>query len=169
MTTLEANLLTGGLTGLFALAGVVVTLIVQGHQQRGLAQDERTWNHRAETYVAMLQYQGSGMAPGYIESATAREWAVRDELTAKAAAFASDEVRDLWQQSALAHLALEEYVGEMWPQLTASAERTASDDAVEEDPKFRRFHQASTRASEQLTEQIRTELDLGRRGRSRRR
>jgi len=101
MTALEVSLLSGGLTGLFKLDGVAVTYILQGRQQLALAQDERIRNRRAETYVAMLQYQGGGMVAGDIESATAREWAVRDELTAKVAAFASDEVRDLWQQSAL--------------------------------------------------------------------
>lgn len=169
MTTLEASLLTGGLTGLLTLAGVVATLIIQGRQQRGLAQDERMWSRRAETYVAMLQYQGSGMAEGYITAATAREWAVRDELTAKAAAFASDEVRNLWQQSALASLALQEYVDEAWPQLTTNAEWTAIEDKAEQDPEFRRFCQASTQASKQLAEQIRAELDIGRPGRPRRR
>jgi hypothetical protein len=51
------------------------------------------WSRQAETYVAMLQYQSSGMVEGYIETASAQEWAVRD----------------LWQQSALAGvLALED-------------------------------------------------------------
>jgi len=44
------------------------------------------------------------------------ELAIRDELTAKAAAFASDAVRDQWQQSALASHALEEHVSEEWPE-----------------------------------------------------
>lgn len=68
------------------------------------------WDRRAEMFVAMLQYQGSGMVEGDIEAATAQEWAVRDELTAKAAAFASDEVRDLWQESAWANRGLQQYV-----------------------------------------------------------
>ena len=167
MTTLEAGLLTGGLGGLISLASVVFTLVVQGRQQRGLARDERMWSRRAETYVTLLQYQGSGMAEGYVTAATAREWAVMDELTAKAAAFASDEVRNLWQQSALASLALGEYVGEQWPQLTAGADWMATEDAAEMDPQFRSFRQASTHASKQLAEQIRAELDVGRRGRPR--
>jgi hypothetical protein len=121
MTALEATLLTAGLTGFFTLAGVVVTYLLQGRQQRALAQDERMWSRRAETYVDMLQYQGSGMVEGYIEAATDREWAVRDELTAKAAGVASDEVRELWQQSALANLALQSYFDEEWPELTVGA------------------------------------------------
>jgi hypothetical protein len=57
------------------------------------------------TYVSLLQYHGSGMVEGAIETATAPEWAVRDELTATA--FASDEVLGLWQKSALANLVVE--------------------------------------------------------------
>ena len=87
MTALEATLLAAGLAGFFTLAGVVVTYLLQGRQQRALAQDERMWSRRAETYVDMLQYQGSGMVEGFIESASEREWAVRDQLTAKAAAW----------------------------------------------------------------------------------
>ena len=118
------------------------------------------WSRRAETYVDMLQYQGSGMVEGYIESASDREWAVRDQLTAKAAAFASDEVRDLWQQSALANLALQSYVDEEWPELTVGAGVLAIEDASEKDPELRRLHQASAQASKQLAVQIRAELDV---------
>jgi hypothetical protein len=166
MTALEAGLLTGGLTGLFTLAAVVVTYLLQGRQQRALAQDERMWSRRAETYVAMLQYQGSGMVEGYIETASEREWAVRDELTAKAAAFASDEVRDLWQQSALAKRALQEYADENWAELTVvGAGVLALEDAAEKDPELRRLDQASAWASRQLAVQIRAELDVARHGR----
>jgi hypothetical protein len=165
MTVLEATLLTAGLTGFFTLAGVVVTYLLQGRQQRALAQDERMWSRRAETYVDMLQYQGSGMVEGYIESATDREWAVRDELTAKAAAFASDEVRDLWQQSALANLMLQSYVDEEWTELTGGAGVLAIEDATEKEPELRRLRQASARASKQLAVQIRAELDVARHGR----
>jgi hypothetical protein len=155
------------LTGIFALAGSLITYLVQGRQQRALAQDERLWSRQAETYVAMLQYQGSGMIEGYHGAATAKEWAVRDELTAKAAAFASDEVRKLWQESALASYALNEYVSEEWPQWNGGAEGFAIEDDMEKDPEFRRFRQASTEAGKQLAEQIRTELDIRRRGRRR--
>ena len=69
MTTLDASLLTGFLTGFFALAGAFAT-----HRlQRTAAQDERMWNRRAETYVSLLQYHGSGMVEGAIETATAPE------------------------------------------------------------------------------------------------
>jgi hypothetical protein len=73
-------------------------------------QDERLWSRRADTYVALLQYQGSGMLKGYRGAAGADEWAIRDELTAKAAAFASDAVRELWQQSAKASVMRQHYV-----------------------------------------------------------
>ena len=126
------------------------------------------WSRRAETYVDMLQYQGSGMVEGFIETASAREWAIRDELTAKAAAFASDKVRDLWQQSAQANLALQSYVDEEWPELTSvGAGVLAREDALEKDPELRRLHQASDRASEELAVQIRAELDVARNGRRR--
>jgi len=128
--------------------------------------DEHMWSRQADTYVAMLQYQGSGMVEGYIETATDREWAVRDELMAKAAAFASDEVRDLWQQSALANLTLQEYVDENWPELTVvGAGVLAIEDATEKDPELRRLRQASAQASKQLAVQIRAELDVARHGR----
>lgn len=170
MTGLEAGLLTGGLTGLFALAGVVVTYLLGGRQQRALAQDERMWSRRAETYVVLLQYQGSGMVEGYIESASAQEWAVRDELTAKAKAFASDEVLDLWQKSALASLALQSYVDEELPELTAgSSGILAIEEAAKTDPEFRRLRQAGAQAGKQLAAQIRAELDASRDGRPRQR
>jgi len=159
MTTLDASLLTGFLTGFFALAGAFTT-----HRlQRTAAQDERMWNRRAETYVSLLQYHGSGMVEGAIETATAPEWAVRDELTAKATAFASDEVLGLWQKSALANLVVEQYVGEEWPELTAGAGWQAVEDATEKDPELRRLRQASEQASKQLAAQIRAELDVDRR------
>jgi hypothetical protein len=128
--------------------------------------DEHMWSRQADTYVAMLQYQGSGMVEGYIETATDREWAVRDELMAKAAAFASDEVGDLWQQSAMANLTLQEYVDENWPELTVvGAGVLAIEDATEKDPELRRLRQASAQASKQLAVQIRAELDVARHGR----
>jgi hypothetical protein len=69
------------------------------------------------------------MVEGFIESASEREWAVRDQLTAKAAAFASDEVRDLWQQSALAKRALQSYADGNWiglPELVIAGVRWVS-------------------------------------------
>jgi hypothetical protein len=121
------------------------------------------WSRRADTYVDMLQYQGSGMVEGYIESASAQEWAVRDVLTAKAAAFASDEVWDLFQQSAVAHLALQEYVNDWLPELTSGrTEVLEIEGAKDKDPEFRRLDQARAQASKQLSVQIRAELDVER-------
>ena len=57
MTVVLASLLTG----LFTLAAGLSTLFLQGRQQRVAAQDERLWTRRAETYVALLQYQGLGV------------------------------------------------------------------------------------------------------------
>ena len=103
----------------------------------------------------MLHYQGSSMVEGYVEATTDREWTVRDQLTAKAVAFASDEVRDLWQQSARANLALQSYVDEEWPELTVGAGVLAIEDATEKDPGLRRLRQASAQVSKQLAVQIR--------------
>lgn len=61
---MTAQLLAVLLGGLLALAGSLIDLLFQGRQQRALAQDERLWTRRAETYVAVLQYQGSGMVEG---------------------------------------------------------------------------------------------------------
>lgn len=115
-----AQLLAVILGGLLALAASLIVLLVQGRQQRALAQDDRLWARRAETYVAVLQYQGSVMLEGYRGAGPARDWAIRDELTAKVAAFATDAVRELWQQSALASLNLNGYVEEDWPQWNAA-------------------------------------------------
>lgn len=166
--------LAGIVTGLFTLAAALATLFLRGRQERAAAQDERLWNRRAETYVDLLQYQGSGMImiEGFYgpETATAREWAIRDELTAKAAAFASDVVRELWQQSALASLALEGYVDDAWPEWTTTgAKRFGLEEEMEEDPEFRRLRQASVEAGKRLAEQIRGELDVKSPGRFRRR
>jgi hypothetical protein len=161
MAALEASLLSGFLAGLFTLAGALAA-----HRlQRSLAQDERMWSRRAETYVSLLQYQGSGMVEGDIESATAPEWNVREELTAKAKAFASDEVLDLWQKSAQANLAVENYVGEQWPELTVSPRSLAAEDEADKDLELQRLRQASAQASKQLAAQIRAELDVARRRR----
>ena len=123
------------------------------------------WSRRAETYVALLQYQGSGMVEGEIESATAPEWAVRDELTAKAKAFASDKVKvlALWQQSALANLKMQSYAEEQHPELTVSPRSPAAEDEAANDPEMQRLRQSSEQASKQLAAQIRTELDVDRR------
>jgi hypothetical protein len=155
------------LGGLLALTGSLLVLLVQGRQQRALAQDERLWTRRAETYVAVLQYQGGGMVEGYRGARTASEWAIRDELTAKVAAYATDAVRKLWQQSALASLNLNEYVEEDWPQWNAAEgyERQELEDVMEKDETFRRFRQASADAGRRLGEQIRAELNTDHRGR----
>ena len=156
--------LAGVVTGLFTLAAALATLFLQGRQQRAVVQDERLWSRRAETYVALLQYQGVGMIEGYRGAATDPEWAIRDELTAKAAAFASDEVRELWQQSARASLTLQEYLDDTWPQWSGRAEGLAIEEEMEKDPKLRRFRQASAEAGKQLAKQIRAELDVSRQG-----
>jgi hypothetical protein len=51
--------------------------------------DEHLRHLRAKTYIDMLQYQGGGMMEDPPDAATAQEWAVRDELTARAKLFAS--------------------------------------------------------------------------------
>jgi hypothetical protein len=160
------------LTGLFTLAASLGTLFLQGRQQRGMAQDERLWTRQAETYVALLQYQGSGMVEGYRGPRSAQEWAVVDELTAKAAAFASDVVRELWQQTARANLALDGYVEEERPDYgVARGEESLriEGEMEEEDPEFRRLRQACAEAEKQLAEQIRVELEISRQGDPRRR
>lgn len=159
MTVLEASLLASVLTGFFTLAGAYASNILQ----RSLGQDERMWSRRAETYVALLQYQGSGMVEGQIEAATAPEWAVRDELTAKARAFASNEVLDLWQKSALANLQVQGYAEENHPGTTSSPWSWAAEDDAAKDPEMQRLRQASEQAAKQLAARIRTELDVDRR------
>lgn len=157
-------ILASGLTGLFALAAALGTLLLQQRHQRAMAREERLWGRQADTYVALLQYQGSGMLEGYRGGATAQEWAVRDELTARAAAFASDLVRDLWQQSALASLTLNEYASEEWPQWSTedNLERLDVEEQMENDPEFRRLRQASADAGKRLAGQIRAELGSAR-------
>ena len=149
------ELLVGVLSGLFALAGSLATLFLQGQQQRVMARDERLWSRRAETYVVLLQYPGGGMVEGHRGARTAKEWAVRDELTAKAAAFASDVVRELWQQSASASLNLSDYVSEEWPEWSAAAgdEQHRIEDEMEKNQMFRRLRQASADAGRRLAEQ----------------
>ena len=111
----------------------------------------------------LLQYHQSGMVEGHIDTATAPEWAVRGELTAKAKAFASDRVLDLWQKSAQAYRRLDNYVGEEWPELTAGPDWQEVEDATEKDPELRKLRQVSEQASKQLAARIRTELDAHRR------
>jgi len=51
-------------TGVFTLAAAFSTLWLQARHQRDMAQDERLWSRRAETYLALLQYQGMGVIEG---------------------------------------------------------------------------------------------------------
>jgi hypothetical protein len=153
------------ITGVFTLLAALMTLAFQGRQQRVQAQDERLWNRRADTYVAVLQYQGSGMLEDYHGAATAAEWQVRDELTAKARAFASDEVWNLWQQSAQSYSALGEYVQEEWPEWNGGEESLALEEKMEADREFRSLRQARADAAKRLAEQVRDELDIERRKR----
>ncbi len=74
MTVVLASLLTG----LFTLAAGLSTLFLQGRQQRVAAQDERLWTRLAETYVALLQYQGLGVVEGttgYVPPRSGLSWA----------------------------------------------------------------------------------------------
>lgn len=166
MTTILAS----ALTGLFALAAALGTLFLQQRHQRAMVREERLWSRRAETYVDLLQYQGGSMLEGYQGGATAREWAIRDEMTARAAAFASDVVRERWQRSAQASLDLVEFVDAMWPELSGTddpAERAEIEAAMEDSPDFRRFRQTRAEAAEQLARQIRAELGSAREGSAR--
>lgn len=148
------------LGGLIALVASVITLFIQGRQQRSLARGERLGTRRADTYVALLHYQGSGMMEDY--------GGPYDELTARVAAFATDDVRDLWRKSVVASLNLSEYVSEEWPQWggTEGYEQQEVEDEMGKDETFRRFRQASVDARRRLAEQIQTELDPDRRGRN---
>jgi hypothetical protein len=166
---MTAVVLASVLTGLFTLTASLGALFLQGRQQRVAAQDERLWSRRADTYVALLQYQRSGMIEGYRGAASAQEWAIRDELTAKAAAFASDVVRELWQRSAWAFHEWELYVEDTWPGWSSADEDAAVQVEIEEDPEFRRLRQASDEAKKQLAEQIRVELEVSRQEGPRRR
>lgn len=161
-------LLTGLLGGLIGLAGSLIVMLVQGRQQRALAQDERLWTRRAETYLAVLQHQGHGMPEGYRGPHAASEWPIRDELTAKVAAFATNAVRGLWRQLALASQSLIEYVWEEWPQWSAAEgyEQPEREEEMGKDETFCQFRQASADAERQLAEQIHAELNTDHRGRS---
>ena len=151
------------LTGLFTLAAAGITLFLQERHQLAMAREERLWSRQAETYVALLQYQGSGMIEGY--GGSAEELAIRDELTAKATAFASDVVLKLWQQSALASLALNHYVSEEWPQWSTPdfLERLDIEEEMKEDLDLRRLRQDSSDAGKRLAGRIRAELGSARR------
>lgn len=69
MTAVLASLVTG----LFTLAAALTALLLQMRHQRDMAQAERLWSHRAETYVALLQYHGAGLIEEYGGPATAQE------------------------------------------------------------------------------------------------
>lgn len=163
---MTAQLLAVILGGLLALAGSLIALLVQGRQQRMLAEDARLWIHRAETYLAVLQYQGPGLVEGYRGPRTASEWAIGDELTAKVAAFATDAVRHLWQQSALASMDLSEYVSEDWPEWSGADgyERQQVEADMEKNDTFRKLRQASSEAARRLTKQVRAELNTDHHG-----
>lgn len=154
-------ILASGLTGLFALAAALGTLLIQQRHQRAMAREERLWSRRAETYVDVLQHHDSAPAAGYRAPGNARELAIRGDLTARVAAFASAAVRDLWQWSALAFADLREHVSEAWPEFMAAGGAASAEilEQMEKDPEFCRLRQAASDAAERLARQIRAELN----------
>lgn len=158
MTAVLASLITG----VFTFAAALIVLFLQQRHQRDLALDARIWDRRAEVYVDLLQYQGQGVIDGYRGPATGREWAVRDELTARAAAFASDAVRDLWQQSARASQVLQEYVRDYYPEWGTAGppENYLLELKMEEDPTFCTYKKHLADASDRLIREIRAELGI---------
>jgi hypothetical protein len=133
------------LAGAFGVFGTAFGAFITQRGQRTAAQEERVWTRQAETYLLMLQHHGSGMVDEDIETASEAEWAIRDELTAQANAFASDVVLKLWQESARANLRLNSYAEENWTELTvASATWEAKEDAYASDAEFRGLRQVFT-------------------------
>jgi hypothetical protein len=156
-------MLTAILAGAFGVFGTVFGAFITQHLQRNAAQEERIWTRQAETYLLMLQHHGSGMVDEDIETATEAEWAIRDELTAQASAFASDVVLRLWRESARANLRLNSYAEENFPELTvASATWEEKETAYESDAEFRRLRQEVEDTGKRLTARIRAELKTSR-------
>ncbi|MFE5702810.1 hypothetical protein [Rhodococcus koreensis] len=141
-----------------ALAGSFGTSFFHVRQAR----EERLWSRRAETYVDLLRYQGAGVTAGYRGARTAKEWAVVDDLTAKASAFGSERVRELWQQSAASSLRLNDYVEENWPEWSAveGTEEARVEAKMGIDESLQRLVQAKDEAARLLTEKIRAELHV---------
>ncbi|QIS09377.1 hypothetical protein [Nocardia arthritidis] len=102
------------------------------------------------------------MTEGYRGARTASEWEVLGELTARATAFASETVRTLWQESAVASLRLSEYVEECWPQWGTDDyyERLEVEETMQADPDFARLNRAKDDAEQKLAKQIRIELHV---------
>ena len=157
---------TAIVAGAFGVFGTAFGAFISQYLQRTAAQEERVWTRQAETYLLMLQHHGSGMVDEDIETATEAEWAIRDELTAQANAFASDAVLKLWQESARANLRLNSYAEENWTELTvASATWEAKEDAYARDAEFRGLRREVEQTGERLTARIRYELKTSRRRR----
>ncbi|MEW1912321.1 hypothetical protein AB0442_28445 [Kitasatospora sp. NPDC085895] len=91
------------------------------YHQRRLAEDERLWQRRAELYVDLLARTYGWMNPDtelvddpllsqQVGPQTREQWQLKDEITARAYAFASQRVIALWleacrTQSVLAYVA----------------------------------------------------------------
>ncbi|MCU1643107.1 MAG: hypothetical protein JWN03_3382 [Nocardia sp.] len=145
-----------------ALAGSFGTLVLQARYQRIRAREDRVWSRCAETYIDLLRYQSSGMSE-HSETATANELAVREDLSAKVAAFASKAVYELWQQSATASLDLEQYIENNHPDWFYADDYFESkrfEAAAEEDEDYRRVRKTKTDAEQKLAERIRKELHV---------
>jgi len=147
------------LGGVLAIAGGIVTSILQRRQAR----EERMWNRRAELYVDLIRYKSGGMVSGYRGPRTQEEWAVVDQLSARAAAFASDAVQELWQDSARASRDLSDYVAEDWPQWNVAQHGEWFDvedveDQMEQSATFQEFRRAWDDASRRLIRKIREEI-----------
>lgn len=92
-------------------------------------------------------------------SATSQELAVRDEISAEAAAYASREVLDLWQKSARASWELSEYVMDNWPEFSdENSDEQAVRRAMEGDTRFSSLRSAREDARRRLSQRVREEL-----------
>lgn len=102
------------------------------------------------------------MLDGYRGGVAKEEQAIRDELTARAAAFASGAVRELWQRSALASAAEEYYVSEAHPDWLAAEGNQwfAVEAEMEQDEELARLREAGAAAGRRLARQIRAELGI---------
>lgn len=144
-----------------ALIGSFGIFLLQARHQRRMAHEDRLWSRRAETYVELLQHQDAGTTKGKYSGGTitfGRE--VLGGLTAKTTAFASNAVRELWQESSASSIQLSDYVAEIWPEWGVLEPDQIEDleKKMGEDPEFQRLSKAADVAGRNLADRIRTEL-----------
>lgn len=154
------------LGGVLTLVGSVGAVSLQARHQRKQARDKDLWDRRVSLYLDLLAHL-SGRVSFAADSdqfligygpKTAEDYQLRQELRARVALFASEEIRDLWGRAADAalHLAAETFEGGHAEQFYGRVIIPETSD----DPEYTRHLEVEKRTRERLISRLRAELEV---------